>query len=90
MAQSTYHDGIYAGVPNNIKVAQKYGERIDPDPSGKNIDSVELSNCGIVYAKSPYVFCVMTKGQNDPKNLASIIKDISGLVYNYVGSGGGK
>jgi len=90
MSKSTYNDGIYAGVPSNIVVAEKYGERVDTDSSGKNISSVELSNCGIVYATSPYTLCVMTKGQNDPKNLASIIKDISGIVYNYVSLGANK
>jgi beta-lactamase class A len=84
MAQSTYHDGIYAGIPNNVLVAQKYGERVNTDSSGKNVSSLELNNCGIVYAKSPYVLCVMTKGPTNEETLQSILKHISAIVYNYI------
>jgi beta-lactamase class A len=82
MAKSTYRDGISAGVPANIVVAQKYGERVQGQ--GNDIQAVELHDCGVVYATGhPYTLCVMTKGQ-DIQKLTEIIKDISGLVYKNI------
>jgi beta-lactamase class A len=93
MSQSTYKDGISAGLPSDIVVAQKYGEDIDTDPQGKEVTGTELHNCGIVYTKDyPYTLCIMTKAKGvvDQKQLASIIKDISKMVYDYVNSGSEK
>jgi beta-lactamase class A len=89
MSKSTYKDGISAGVPADVVVAQKYGEDIDINPQGNQVTGIELHNCGIVYAKvTPYTICVMTKsnGVVDQKQLASIIKGISNIVYHYVNS----
>jgi beta-lactamase class A len=90
LSKSTFYDGISAGVPKDVSTAQKYGEFVDTDASQKNVSAVELSNCGIIYApNNPYELCVMTKGaydgkgQADEQRLASIIKDISGIVYKY-------
>jgi beta-lactamase class A len=90
LSKSTYHEGIYAGVPSGIEVAQKYGESVDIDPQTKNVVATYLNNCGIVYApKYPYTLCIMTKakGLTDHKQQASIIKNISAIVYNYISSG---
>lgn len=81
MAKSSYHDGIFAGVPSSVVVSQKYGEYVDLDASG-HISDLELNNCGIVYAKTPYVICIMTKGSNQ-KTLAPIIKELSSIIYSY-------
>jgi hypothetical protein len=82
MSQSTFTQGIAAGVPTGVVVAQKYGEHIDTDKAGTQI--VELHNCGIVYAKdAPYALCIMTKG-TDVNQLITILKDISGVVYGYI------
>jgi len=83
MSQSTYKDGISAGVPTSVAVAQKYGERVDT--SSDKVQAVELHDCGIVYAKSPYSVCIMTKGDN-LGNLTAAIKNISSITYNYVNS----
>ena len=83
LSKSNYKDGISAGVPAGVPVAQKYGERVD-SPDNKNVQAVELHNCGIVYApKNPYELCIMTKG-NDAGKLTAIIKNISALVYNHI------
>lgn len=89
MSQSNYKEGLSAGVPQGVPVAQKYGERVDA--SNGQIQAVELSDCGVVYPQNhPYALCVMTKKSatsQDPANekqLASIIKDISEIVYNEV------
>ena len=75
-------------MPADIIVAQKYGEGATFGPNNEVL-TTELSNCGIIYDKSsPYELCIMTKanGAVDQEKLASIIKDISGIVYNFVDS----
>lgn len=87
MSQTTFRDGLTAGVPSDVLVAQKYGEKIDTDTKTNKIIATELHNCGIIYAKEyPYELCVMTKtsGSVDPKEPALIIKNISTIVYNYI------
>ena len=83
MAKSTYKDGLSAGVPDTVVVAQKYGERLDTESN--KVQAVELHDCGVVYANNPYSICIMTKG-DDLGKLTSAIKDISAIVYRYVSS----
>ncbi len=84
MSHTTFTSALVAGIPSNIVVSHKYGERVDTDATGA-VTATELHDCGIVYAENPYTICVMTKGYPDASeaDLASIIKDISALVYNY-------
>jgi beta-lactamase class A len=79
LAESTFTQGLRAGVPANIPVAHKFGERwtyTDPEK--------ELHDCGIIYYPNhPYLLCVMTKG-TDLDDMASAISGISKFVYNEV------
>lgn len=64
---------IAAGLPYEVQVAHKYGERDDI-----------LHDCGIVYdVKSPYFLCIMTK-KIEPAKARDLIRDISKEVYMYV------
>lgn len=79
LTQTTFKDGLVAGLPGDVKVAHKYGDRGIYE-EGKPI-GVELHDCGIVYnGKNPYNLCVMTKG-TDSQVLSRIISDISATVY---------
>lgn len=77
LSESEFKDGLVAGIPGNIKVAHKFGERL---LNGTK----QLHDCGIVYYPNrPYLLCVMTRGENwDP--LTKTIADISKLVYQEV------
>jgi beta-lactamase class A len=76
LSQSNFTDGLRAGVPVNINVAHKFGER-----KLANSNQVQLHDCGIVYYPNhPYLLCVMTRGK-DIASLASVIKNISSLIY---------
>jgi len=79
LAQSTYTDGLVAGVPRDVPVAHKYGEQLattNGQPS-----SIELSDCGIVYdPKNPYLICVMTEGTN-VTDLQDFIAKVSAATY---------
>ena len=79
MSQSTFSRGLVAGVPQGTAVSHKFGER--------EVGALDqLHDCGIVYYPgSPYLLCVMTRGDNYD-DLASVIADISRTVYNSIDS----
>ena len=77
LIKADFQDGLVAGVPKNIKITHKFGER--ETSSGEK----QLHDCGIVYyPKSPYVIIVMTKGK-DLSILKGIISDISRITYEH-------
>jgi len=82
LSNTTFNDGLVAGVPDNIVIAHKFGEYISSKDN--KITNMELHDCGIIYYKdTPYFLCVMTDG-NNLNELKSVIKNISSLVYqNY-------
>jgi beta-lactamase class A len=77
LASSDFRRGLVAGVPEDIKVAHKFGERTTPE--GR-----QLHDCGIVYyPNNPYLLCVMTKGAN-MEDLISVVSGVSRLVFDEV------
>ena len=75
LSRSTFNDGLRAGVPQSVTVADKWGLRSLSD------GSQELHDCGIVYyPQNPYILCVMTMGTNQAQ-LASVIAGISKMTY---------
>lgn len=78
LAQSSFTEGIVAGVPEGVVVAHKFGER----ENGSELS--QLHDCGIVYTEQPYVLCVMLRGDTMGE-LPDIIADISQAVYEGVG-----
>jgi beta-lactamase class A len=80
LAQTHYRKGLVAGVPPEVDVAHKYGERTRETPDGAPVRR-DLHDCGIVYrAGAPYVLCVMTAGR-DFAQLSTVIAEVSRLVY---------
>jgi beta-lactamase class A len=80
LSQTKFQNGLVAGLPPDITVAHKFGERGFNDPVIPN----QLHDCGIVYARNPYMVCIMTQG-NDYNTLASAIAHISKMIYAYAG-----
>lgn len=77
LSQADFKEGIRAGVPEGITVAQKFGERKTPDYR-------QLHDCGIVYhPKHPYMICIMTRGQ-DFDALEKVIADLSRTTWQQV------
>ncbi len=75
LAESTFTQGIVAGIPRSVPVAHKFGENSLPD------GRAQLHDCGIVYRPgSPYLLCIMTQGTDHDK-LASVIAKISETVW---------
>jgi len=76
LARSEFDLGIVAGVPKDMKVANKFGERAVLESNLK-----QLHDCGIIYyPNNPYLLCIMTKGE-DFEKLAKVISDLSKMVY---------
>lgn len=66
---------ISTGVPPEIQVAHKYGER----PDG-------ITDCGIVYEeRNPYLLCLMTHDMELSK-AKSLIASVSKIIFNFVHS----
>jgi beta-lactamase class A len=77
LAQSDFGFGIPKGVPKEIQVAHKFGERADENFK-------QLHDCGIVYyPDNPYILCVMTRG-NSYDTLENAIETISKAVFEHV------
>lgn len=76
LSQSEFTKGLVAGVPKNIKVSHKFGER-------GFIDGVkQLHDCGVIYMpENPYVLCIMTRGTSWDK-LTEVVAHISKIVYS--------
>lgn len=78
LTESTFAEGLRAGVPYQIQVAHKFGERDLGD------GLFQLHDCGIVYVpKRPYLLCIMTRGKSQ-KVLETAIQDISKFTYDQV------
>lgn len=81
LSKSPFKGGIVAGVPQNTRVAHKFGEHFS-DSNGERI--FQLHDCGIVYApEKPYMLCVMTRGK-DMTKLPDFIAEVSRMVYRDV------
>ena len=81
LSRTDFDKGIAAGVPAGIAIANKFGER-----EYAGTDTVQLHDCGVVYApQRPYMLCVMTRGKDIP-SLANVVRDISATVYTKIGS----
>jgi beta-lactamase class A len=77
LSGTQFKDGIVAGVPGNVLVSHKFGERLVGDVQ-------QLHDCGIIYAEnSPYVVCIMTRG-SDLNRLSKAIEVLSKVTYEEV------
>ncbi len=78
LTRSKFKIGIAAGVPEEILVANKFGEREYMDDK----NSKQLHDCGIIYHERPYLLCVMTRG-SDYDKLVKVIREISEIIYDH-------
>lgn len=79
LSQTNFDQGLVNGVPEDVRVAHKYGMRV-----GSVVEENELHDCGIVYHEStPYILCILTAGA-DMEVASAAIQDISKTVYEKV------
>lgn len=84
LSMVNYREGLVAGIPKEIMISHKFGER---ESLGENKKIVrQLHDCGIIYHPArPYLLCVMTKGEKF-EDLSKIISQISNIIYKEVDS----
>lgn len=74
LAESSFKDGMRAGVPEGTPLAAKFGQRSLPGTE-------QLHECGIVYyPQHPYLLCIMSRSA-DAEQLSPAIARISRFVY---------
>lgn len=84
LSRVTFNKWLRLWVPENIKIAHKFGERGYTDESWKYIR--QLHDCGIVYYTNyPYLACIVTKGDNFDAN-AAMIWETSRIIYEEISS----
>lgn len=75
LSQTSFTQGIVAGVSSSTVVAHKLG-LVGIAPNNVTTEH-ELHDCGIVYGKDAYVLCVMTRGSGSIPALEGVISQIS-------------
>lgn len=78
LSKSDFTLGLRAGLPSEVKVANKFG-------FSKSLDGhSQVHDCGIIYyPKRPYLLCILTEGDNQA-SLEKAISEISVFVYSEV------
>jgi beta-lactamase class A len=83
LSNTTFDQGLVAGVGKDVRVSHKFGEHTFVNKKG-TVLSRELHDCGIIYKPgNPYFLCVMTKGA-EFKDLERVIARISSLVHEEI------
>jgi len=70
LTDTIFENWIVAGVPDNIRVAHKYGREVHV-----------VNDAGVVYGKKPYIVVIMTQGVIE-KEADSVFPDLAKLVYD--------
>jgi beta-lactamase class A len=85
LSKSTFRDGIASGVPQNIEIAGKHGERTaSVVVEGEEEELYQLHEFGIIYHPNrPFLIGIMVRG-DDFNKLMKVIRDITRLVYEEV------
>jgi beta-lactamase class A len=87
LARSVFRDGMAAGVPPEVNVASKAGERVIEAP--ETGEALQLHEFGIIYhPERPFLLGITVQG-SDFQDLARVIRDITSLVYEEVDSQSG-
>ena len=85
LSQASFTQGLVAGVASSTVVSHKLG-LVGIAPNNVTTEH-ELHDCGIIYAKDPYLMCVMTRGTAPLPKLEEIVAQISKVAYSSVESG---
>jgi len=85
LSKSTFRQGMAAGVPPNIDIASKHGERMTSVAGdGETIEVYQFHEFGIIYHQNrPFLLGIMARG-DDVNQLEKILRDITRLVYDEV------
>jgi beta-lactamase class A len=81
LSRVRFVQGLVAGVPAQVGVVHKFGERRHQTPDGKFVN--QLHDCGVVYFPGqPYLLCVMTRG-DEWGPLQAALAEISRITWRH-------
>jgi beta-lactamase class A len=85
LSRSTFRDGMASGIPPNIDIASKHGERtILLTTEDQEQTLFQLHEFGIIYYPNrPFLLGISARGE-DYHKLVGIIRDITRLVYEEI------
>jgi len=85
LSKSAFRDGMASGIPQNIEIAGKHGERaVSVTADGEEEELYQLHEFGIIYHPNrPFLVGIMVRG-DDFNKLMKVIRDITRLVYEEV------
>jgi beta-lactamase class A len=85
LSNFSFRNGMASGVPPNIEIAYKEGERTITDSTGgEQHELLQLHAFGIIYHPNrPFLLGITAKG-TDIDHLTKVIRDITRLVYEEV------
>lgn len=86
LSLSVFRDGMASGIPPDINIASKAGERIikTVDSEGLPAEVLQLHEFGIIYhPERPFLLGITVRG-GDFRDLARVIRDITRLVSSEV------
>ena len=70
LTDTIFEKWIRAGIPEDIKVAHKYGREVGV-----------VNDAGIIYSKSPFILVIMTQGV-DELEADKLIPDLAKMIYS--------
>jgi beta-lactamase class A len=84
LSRSSFRSGMAAGLPVNVDLASKAGERVASTGEEENGEVLQLHEFGIVYHPlRPFLLGITVRG-SDEDDLAAVIRDVTELVYQEV------
>jgi len=86
LTRSVFRDGMASGIPPDINIASKSGERVlkNLDIEGVPVEVLQLHEFGIIYhPERPFLLGVTARG-SDFRKLSRVIRDITSLVSSEV------
>jgi beta-lactamase class A len=88
LSRSVFREGMASGIPPDINIASKAGERVIKTGGGEGgpAEVLQLHEFGIIYhPERPFLLGITARGE-DFRDLARVIRDITRLVYAEVDS----
>lgn len=85
LSKSTFRDGMASGIPSNVDIASKHGERtiVDAKDGGAK-QQYQFHEFGIIYFPNrPFLVGIMARG-NDVGQLIKVVREVTRLVYEEV------
>jgi len=82
LSKSSFRTGMVAGIPPNIDIASKHGDRNIPVVTdGEEKDLYQIHEFGVIYhPERPFLLAIMVRG-DDLDQMTKTFRDITRLIY---------